>query len=540
MPGHALNQKNRRGTKLYLVFVLSYFMNGTNFDGRLPVVRRKLRALERRGVVVRVERPKEHALAEFRLTDNQRTGLTTMVDTTLIGRPTPLRARSVGGRGSRFRWPALCLSLLVALPLTAATLEDAVRQALTTNPQLTGAAAAVRAAGYDVREARAGYLPSVDLDTRFGEEHSNIKQLNRPNNDDDMWRRESGLTVTQLVWDGMATASEVQRRVALLNSAESSLADTQNALAFKAVEAYIDVLRNRELVDLARANVISHDQVLNNVEAKSGSGVGNKADVEQARARLALAKSTLTARQGGLHEAEARYVRVIGDAPGELAKPNITPSGLLKDGMVDPSDLAIATDRAQEDAFTLHPAVMRSKAEIDAALATIRAARAGYHPRLDLQGSVRRDNDVGGISGNRDTSNLMLVARWNLFRGGADRAQSLSAAERKNEADNRLDDTLRAIAENVAIAMESRATSESRLAHLQQYVNASQGTLQAYRAQFEISRRTLLDLLNAEDELFNARSNLAAGTYDDLTNVYFVDASKGILAGKFGVSGAEP
>ena len=134
----------------------------------------------------------------------------------------------------------------------------------------------------------------------------------------------------------------------------------------------------------------------------------------------------------------------------------------------------------------------------------------------------------------------MLVARWNLYRGGADRAQSLSAAERKTEADNKLDDTFRSIAENVAIAMQSRATSESRLVHLRQYVESSQGTLEAYRAQFEISRRTLLDLLNAESELFNARSNLAAGTYDDLTNVYFVEASKGILAGKFGVSGTEP
>ena len=462
-----------------------------------------------------------------------------MVETILFGRPTLARLRRVGGRGAYTRWSALCLSLLTALPLTAATLEDAVRQALTTNPQLTGAAAAVRAAGHDVREAKAGYLPSVDLDARAGDEHSNIKQLNRPHNEDDLWRRESGLTVTQMLWDGMATASEVQRRVALLNSAENSLSDTQNSLAFKAVEAYVDVLRNRDLVELAVANVSSHQEVLKNVDAKSGSGVGNKADVEQARARLALARSTLSARQGGLHEAEARYVRTIGDAPGELAKPNSVPSGLVKDGEVDPKDLADATDKAQEEAMTSHPAVMRSKADIAAAMAVIRAAHAAYQPRLDLQGTLRRDNDVGGISGNRDSDSLMLVARWNLYRGGADRAQSLSAAERKTEADNRLDDTFRSVAENVAIAMESRATSESRLMHLQQYVEASEGTLKAYRAQFEISRRTLLDLLNAEDELFNARSNLAAGAYDDLTNVYFVDASKGILAGKFGVSSAE-
>ena len=463
-----------------------------------------------------------------------------MRETSLSEWPIAAQWRTGNGWRTVVSWSLLWLAIWPALPLSAATLEDAVRQALTTNPQLTGAAAAVRAAGHDVREARAGYLPSVDLDTRFGEEHSNIKQLRARNNDDDLWRRESGLTVTQLVWDGMATASEVQRRVALLNSVEHSLQDTQNALAFKAVEAYIDVLRNRDLVELALANVKSHDEVLNNVEAKSGSGVGNKADVAQARARLALAKSTLTARHGGLREAEARYERTIGDAPGELAKPNAVPSGLVKDGAVDPSDLTAATDSAQEEAITQHPAVMRSKADIEAALAVIRAARAGYQPRVDLMGSLRRDNDVGGITGNRDTSSLMLVARWNLYRGGADRAQSLSAAERKTEADNKLDDTLRAIAENVAIAMESRATSESRLIHLQQYVAASQGTLDAYRAQFEISRRTLLDLLNAEDELFNARSNLTAGIYDDLTNVYFVDASKGALAGKFGVSGAEP
>ena len=463
-----------------------------------------------------------------------------MRKTTLVDRPKSVRSDAAGGPRAALRQALLMVAALMAVPAAAATLEEAVRQTLTTNPQLTGAAAAVRAAGHDVREARSGYLPSVDLDTRFGEEHSNIKQLNRPNNDDDLWRRESGLTVTQLVWDGMATASEVQRRAALLNSAEHSLEDTQNALAFKAVEAYVDVLRNRDLVDLARANVKSHDEVLKNVDAKSGSGVGNKADVAQARARLALAKSTLTARQGGLHEAEARYVRTIGDAPGDLAKPNAVPSGLVKDGLVDPNDLATATDAAQEEALTQHPAVMRSKADIQAAMAIVRAARSGYQPRVDLQGSLRRDNDVGGITGNRDTGSLMLVARWNLYRGGADRAQSLSAAERKTEADNKLDDTFRSIAENVAIAMESRATSESRLVHLQQYVEASQGTLDAYRAQFEISRRTLLDLLNAEDELFNARSNLTAGAYDDLTNVYFVDASKGILAGKFGVSGAQP
>ena len=110
---------------------------------------------------------------------------------------------------------------------------------------------------------------------------------------------------------------------------------------------------------------------------------------------------------------------------------------------------------------------------------------------------------------------------------GADRAGQLAAAERKVSAQDQLEDTLRRIAENVAIAHQARATSESRIAHLRQHVVASEGTLYAYEAQFELNRRTLLDVLNARNELFNARSSLVFGTYDDLINAYFVEASVG-------------
>ncbi|MCZ6894349.1 MAG: TolC family protein, partial [Gammaproteobacteria bacterium] len=173
-------------------------------------------------------------------------------------------------------------------------------------------------------------------------------------------------------WDGNATRAEVQRRVALLNSAEHSLADTQNALAFRAAEAYLDVLRSGELVELAEANVSSHDSTLGNVQAKLDSGVGNKADVDQATARLALARSTLTARQGRLLESGAIYERIIGQAPGELAKPNATESGLVKNGTVDRQALQSATDAAQSQALSDHPAVLRSTADIAAAQEAIR------------------------------------------------------------------------------------------------------------------------------------------------------------------------
>lgn len=435
----------------------------------------------------------------------------------------------------------LAISLACTTTAVAITIEEAAQQALTTNPEIRGAQSDVKAAGHDVREAKAGYYPTLDLRSRYGREHSSIKQLSQSGNPHDFWRREAGVSFSQLLWDGNATRSEIQRRVALLNSAEHSLADTQNALAFRATEAYLDVLRNRELVALAQANVDSHASTLKSVQAKLDSGVGNKADVNQATARLALARSTLTARKGVLLEAAARYERVIGDAPpGDLAVPQAPESGLVTNGVLDAAALQSATEMAQQQASNEHPAALQSTANIEVAEAALKGAQSGYHPQFNLEGALNRDDNISGVPGNRNSDALMVVARWNLFRGGADRAQQMAAAARKVSAQEQLDDTRRRISENVAIAYQARATSENRLEYLRQHVTSSEGTLQAYRAQFELNRRTLLDVLNAQNELFNANSNLVFGVYDDLVNVYFVDASKGGLAGRFGVSAAAP
>lgn len=445
--------------------------------------------------------------------------------------------------GQTLRLVLLLAAILASANARAATIEQAVQQALTSNPEVLGAASDVVAAGHDVRQAKAGYYPSLDLRVRYGREHTNIKQLSTSGDPSrDLWRRESGVSFRQLLWDGNATRSEVQRRVALLNSAEHSLADTQNALAFRAAEAYLDVLRNRELVALAVENTASHEKTLSNVRAKLDSGVGNKADVNQATARVALARSTLTARRGTLLEAAARYERIVGEEPPpELAVPGVAPFGMTgADGLVDESNLAAATAEAQQRALSEHPSALQSSANIAAAEATLTGAKSGYHPQLNLEGNLDRNNNISGVNGNRNSDAVMVVARWNLFRGGADWAEQKAAAQRIVSAQELLDDTHRRIAENVAIAHQARATSESRLNYLREHVSSSEGTLQAYRAQFELNRRTLLDVLNARNELFNARSNLIFGLYEDMINAYFVEASGGTLAQSFGVSAGSP
>jgi len=214
--------------------------------------------------------------------------------------------------------------------------------------------------------------------------------------------------------------------------------------------------------------------------------------------------------------------------------PNAPPSGLVKNGLLDSGQLGVATEQARQRALVDHPAVLQSTADIEAAQAALKGAAANYHPKVNLEGAMRRDNNLSGIEGIRNSDSIMVVARWNLFRGGGDRAGQLAAAERRVAAQDQLEDTLRRINENVAIAYQARATSEARIEFLRQHVTASEGTLDAYQAQFELNRRTLLDVLNARNELFNARANLMSGIYDDLVNYYFVEASIGVLAKRFG------
>lgn len=428
---------------------------------------------------------------------------------------------------------ALCLGLALG-PLTpagAVSLRDAVSAALSSDPRVSSADAEQRAARLEVRQARGGFFPRVDVSGVAGRERSNIKSLRQSGADDRyLWRREFGVKISQMLYDGLFTASEVERRNALLEAAGGSADGTREQIAFAAVESYLDVLRNRRLVQLAMENVDAHDETLVKVERRLREGVGPRADLSQAQARLALARSVLTAREGGLREAVTRYRRVVGAYPEALEDLAVESPGLLSDGRIDAALLREAIRDGQEQARDSNPALRTAEADVQAADAEKRGSRSAYLPRLDLEVNVNRDGNLSGVSGTRNTDNVLLVGSWNLFRGGSDSAREQALAERHSAAVSAAADTRRAVDERVAIAVQAKATSEERLQYLRQHVDSSEETLRSYEAQLNLGRRTLLDTLNAVNELFTARSNLVSGEYEDILNRYFVEASKGVLA----------
>ena len=431
----------------------------------------------------------------------------------------------MGGNGRFLTWSrALALgaaSTVSAVTVTqAVTLEEAVRQAVNTNPDVRALASERRAVDQELRQARAGYLPLFDVRAAAGPEWSDRPSV------DDKWlgRVESQATVRQLLFDGFATDSEVERQQARVGSAAQRVHDSAQTTALNAVLAYLEVLRSQSLVEIAEDNAKAHAQSFADVKRLADAGRGNVGDVRQTEARLASARASLVRTQGRLADTEANYIRVVGEPPSNLVRPVFSDSALPK-----------TRGGAVELAVKNNPAIAVAQADIDTAKAELKATDAPFMPRLDLELGTQQNNNIDGVVGREQDFTALVVLRYNLYAGGADTARRKEFVERLAASRDQLDRAKRRIAEQTRLAWNGMKTAEGRAARVGEEVTAQEGVVDAYRQQFLIGQRDLLDLLDAQNELFIARGNLTTEETTALFGAYQVTASMGALLGALGV-----
>ena len=410
---------------------------------------------------------------------------------------------------------------MLSAPCWALTLEDSVEVALATNPEVGVVAADREAIDQELRQARALYLPSLDLRGAIGPEYTNSPATRaRPGDDNSetLIRMESQVTLTQMLFDGFSTRSEVDRQLARIDSAAYRVREAGEFIALDAIEAHLNVLRNEALVELAEQNVIEHQRILGQVGQLEREGGGTIADVRQTEARVAAANSALATAVGNLRDARAIYRSVVGIPPEDLALP-------------DPPIAAVpgGAEAAAADAFVGNPTVRIAEADIEVARAELQGARSGYYPRLDLEMGAGANRDIDGIEGSDVDAQALVVLRYNLFRGGGDIAREREAFARLREAREVLRRAKRAAEEDARVAYNAFLTAQDRADALEAQAVATRSTRDAYAQQFDIGQRSLLDLLDAENELFIARSNLITAQFTELFAVYRVLAATGDL-----------
>jgi adhesin transport system outer membrane protein len=407
----------------------------------------------------------------------------------------------------------------------AGTLEESIQSALSTNPDVGVVQADRRAIDQELRQARAGYLPSLDLRAGAGPEYSNsVTTRNRvtraPGSDASttLMRWESQLTLTQMLFDGFATQSEVDRQLGRINSAAYRVQETAEFIALDAVETHLNVLRNQTLVELARQNLDQHRTLLGQVVELERQGGGSIADVHQAEAREAAAQSVLATTIGNLEDAKALYISVVGE-PAEALAESVPPVYAL------PESPEAAAGRASVDS----PTVLIANADIEVAKAELEGSRAGYYPRFDLELGTSANDNIDGLKGSAIDAQALVVMRYNLFRGGGDIAREREAFQRIDEARQTLRQAKRTSEEDARVGYNALVTAQSRLEALRGRVTAQRETRDTYAQQFDLGQRSLLDLLDAENELFNARSDVATAEYTEMFAVYRVLAVTGSL-----------
>jgi len=399
-------------------------------------------------------------------------------------------------------------------------------RALTHLPEVRAARANQRAIEETAAQARGAWYPTLDASLGQGRETSNNPSTRVLGTDQTLTRRESELSLSQLLFDGGAASGQVRRLRARALGAGEQLADTAQSAGLRAAEAYLDVTRLRELIALAAENEKRHEETLAQVSRLADVGQGRRADAQQADARLALAQASLAQLRGQLAQAEADYQHLTGRPPGQLA---------------DAGSYAYALPATLADALALalqtHPAILAAQNALLAAQAERESQRSSATaPRLALEVGASANYNLDGVPGAYDNRFAMLRLRYNLFRGGTDIARVREAEARIDEA---LADYGRArndIERNLRQSWEGLTMDRERLPQLQRYAAASAQVVTAYRKQFSIGQRTLLDVLNAENELYSARSSRDTGVHAVTLGELRVLAAMGKLLATLGVS----
>ncbi|HFQ5044142.1 TPA: TolC family outer membrane protein [Vibrio vulnificus] len=393
---------------------------------------------------------------------------------------------------------AFALGAMLTLPATGQTLEQAISITLATNPELKSAFNEFVSKRYANEASSGAYLPRIDLDAGIGYESINPAE----GESTDLTRKEASLTFTQLIWDGSSTLNDMDRTAAEAESLRYQLlADAQNK-ALEVTKVYLDSVKAYEILSLSESNLATHKRIYSDIKKRVNSGIGSTADLSQVEARLAKAHGNLAAAQNNLFDSHTMFTRLVGQTPQSLIFPR-----------ADQTQIPFTLDEALSQAFNQHPVIKVSQVDVDSARYQYKQTKGRNYPTFSFEASQTWRDDAGGVEGNSDELTAMLRIRYNLYNGGTDSANSESAAYQLNKAKDLRERTFRSVEEGLRLAWSALDLTLQQKEFLSDHVDSASDTVIAYEKQYRIGKRTLLDLLNTENELFEARKGYLDAKY---------------------------
>lgn len=414
-----------------------------------------------------------------------------------------------------FALTALSLAVGQVAAQTPGNLKDAVERAVLQNPTVKFKYQNLESVKDEQDAAKGAWRPRVDVEMTAAR-----KSLETPTIAPSMSYNGStaSIQLRQTLFDGFATASEVRRLGHSRQAAYYDLLNTSDQMALESAQAYLDVQRYRETLTLARDNYATHADVHQKISSRVTAGVGRRVDLEQASGRMALAESNWLTEASNLHDVSARFQRLVGELPATDLAPAPTLDNFLP-----------ARSKVLTDAIANNPEFLGAVSTIRAFRADANVRRAAHWPTLELRAWQNLERNQSGIAGDYRDNALQLVLNYNLYRGGADSARVKQYVAKINSAYEMRDKACRDVRQTTQIAYNDIGRLEQQITFLAQHELSTSKAREAYRQQFDIGQRSLLDLLDTENELFQARIALTKAEYDLRLSKIRVLASSGTL-----------
>jgi outer membrane protein, adhesin transport system len=434
----------------------------------------------------------------------------------------------VGGWSVLKKLILLTLALMfftTAMAEPVVPLKQLVEKVVSSNPEVQAKYHAYVGAGYEQDVAKGGYLPKVDVTSSYRRQEdmdngrSKASGLAVPT-----WNNE--LVLRQMIFDGMSTPNEINRlgHAQRVRYYELQAAMQNTSLEF--MRSYIDTLRYTQLADYAKNNYVVHKQLFDKIKERVDAGVARRVDLEQATGRLALAEANLLTETTNLHDVTARMQRLLGELPpATLEQPEFYKAG------------AQATPvEALRVAYLQNPDLLSTIEDIQATKDEVKVKEGRFMPRLDLQARKNLGTSNDGRNSTNAADVLELTANFNLFNGFSDKAMVGQAIEKMNTANDVRDKACVDTRQLVTIAYNDIGQLKEQLGYRDTHQKSIENAREAYRKQFDIGQRTLLDLLDTENEYFQAKRNFTNTDYDIQTAYARLYAVQGDLLSKIGAA----
>ena len=439
--------------------------------------------------------------------------------------------------------------MLASQGVGATTLQEAVQLTINSNPDIAIVVNDRIAIDEELNQARGLYLPQVDAAAGIGKEHTNDRNtrlLNAPGGalapggntlgggDFDgrsgkggltLTREELRITVQQRVFDGLETANTIRREKARIESAARRIFENSEFIGLDAVGAFVEVLRQQDLVAIAQSNLDTHLGIQASLEEQLAAGAGRVADVTQTQARVSLARNSLTQAMNEQRDAAANYARIVGQFPDSLEDFVFPEDALPPD--LETAVLMVSNNNPTEHIF---------EADVRAAEAEVGLAEVPMYPIISIEGDIERNRGRDGIDAFEFNQQGLLRLRWNLFRGGIDLANRREALARVSESKSRRYQAFLDAQREVRLSWYELESNRQQVEDLNAAVQFNVETRDAYIQQFDVGQRTLLDVLDVENELFVSRGLLVTANRNTELAGFRILALNGVLLSTLGVS----